>query len=145
MEWKRKNFRIVDDPAEIRTEVVARLLAGTYWGDRRPRRIIEKLIQNSLCFGLFSEDAQIGFARVATDFTVFSWLSDLVIDDEYRNQGLGKWLIQCVLQHPSIAHTQFVLQTRTAHDFYEAFGFERNERLMTRMPTATKPGGMPEG
>lgn len=137
MEWRRGNFRIVDDPDRMDLSVVARLLAGTYWGHRRPAAIIEKLVDNSLCFALLSDDEQIGFARVATDYTVFSWLSDLVIADEYRNRGLGRWLLGCVLEHPSVAKTQFVLQTSAAHALYESFGFERSEKLMTRMPPAS--------
>jgi GNAT superfamily N-acetyltransferase len=137
MEWKRDKFRIVDDSSEVNIEVVSRLLAGTYWGHRRPRAIIEKLIQNSLCFSLFSDREQVGFARVATDYTVFSWLSDLVIADAYRNQGLGEWMLDCTLKHPSVSKTQFVLQTRSAYELYEKFGFEKSDRLMTRVPPAT--------
>ena len=135
MEWKRENFRIVDDPTVVDIPVVSQLLAETHWGHRRPRAIIEKLVHNSLCFSLFSEHEQIGFARVATDFTVFSWLSDLVIVDEYRNQGLGKWMVDCILKHPSISQTQFVLQTSDAYELYERFGFETSEKLMTRVPS----------
>jgi GNAT superfamily N-acetyltransferase len=137
MEWKREEFRVVDDPAEINIEVVSRLLAETYWGHRRPRAIIEKLIQNSLCFSLFSNHEQVGFARVATDYTVFSWLSDLVIADAYRNQGLGEWMLDCILKHPSISETQFVLQTRSAYGLYEKFGFQASDKLMTRVPPAS--------
>jgi GNAT superfamily N-acetyltransferase len=137
MEWKRAAFRIVDGPSEVNVDVVSRLLAGTYWGDRRPRRVVEKLIQNSLCFSLFFGDEQIGFARVATDYTVFSWLSDLVIADEYRNQGLGAWLLACVVEHPEICQTQFVLQTSSAHRLYESFGFQASAKLMTRPPPSS--------
>jgi GNAT superfamily N-acetyltransferase len=137
MEWKRDKFRIVDDPGEINIEVVSRLLAETYWGHRRPRAIVEKLIRNSLCFSLLSNHEQVGFARVATDYTVFSWLSDLVIADVYRNQGLGEWMLECILTHPSVSRTQFVLQTRSAYKLYERFGFETSDKLMTRVPPAT--------
>ena len=133
MEWTRERYKIVDDPAEINLDFVSSLLAETYWGHRRPRAIVEKLIQHSLCFSLFSDQEQIGFARVATDYTVFSWLSDLVIADAYRNQGLGKWLLTCILNHPAIFQTQFVLQTSSANQLYERFGFESNDQLMTRI------------
>lgn len=135
MEWKRERFRIFDDRSMIDMEIVSRLLAETYWGYRRPRAIIEKLIENSLCFSLFSQYDQIGFARVATDYTVFSWLSDLVMAPAYRNQGLGTWMLDCILKHPSIVQTQFVLQTRSAHTLYEKFGFEVSDKLMTRVPS----------
>jgi len=134
MDWKRGSYRIVDGPAAVDLDVVSRLLAETYWGARRPRGVVEKLIDNSLCFSLLSGDEQIGFARVATDYTVFSWLSDLVIADEHRNQGLGEWLLRCVLEHPAIRQTQFVLQTSSAHRLYEKFGFEASAKLMSRSP-----------
>ena len=133
MEWKRGRYRIVDDPTEVNVDVVSSLLAEMYWGHRRPRAIVEQLIQNSLCFSLFSDHEQIGFARVASDYTVFSWLSDLVIADAYRNQGLGKWLLDCILNHPAIFQTQFVLQTSSANQLYERFGFEPSDQLMTRV------------
>jgi GNAT superfamily N-acetyltransferase len=134
MEWRQEGFRIIDDSAETSVEVVLRLLADTYWGRRRSRSIVEKLIQNSLCFSLFAGQEQIGFARVSTDYAVFSWLSDLVIADPYRGQGLGRWLIESVLTHPSLRGTQFVLQTENAHKFYEKFGFKGSDKLMTKMP-----------
>jgi GNAT superfamily N-acetyltransferase len=136
MEWKREEFRIVDGVSEVDADVVYRLLAATYWAERRPRRIIDKLIENSLCFSLLCAEEQIGFARVATDYTVFSWLSDLVIADAYRNRGLGEWLLGCILEHPSIANTQFVLQTSSAQRLYERFGFHASPKLMSRPPPA---------
>jgi GNAT superfamily N-acetyltransferase len=137
MEWTRDSFRIVDGPEAVDIDVVSRLLAETHWGIRRPRHVVEQLIEKSLCLSLFSADEQIGFARVATDYTVFSWLSDLVIADAYRGQGLGEWLLVCVLEHPAIRQTQFVLQTSTAHGLYEKFGFEGSAKLMTRLPPRT--------
>ena len=137
MEWRREEFRIVDDPAETDVDIVSRLLARTYWGHRRPRAVVEKLIENSLCFSLFCGPEQIGFARVVTDYAVFSWLSDVVIADEYRNKGLGEWLVDCILKHPSISQTQFVLQTKSAYRLYEKSGFKGSDQLMTRMPPTT--------
>jgi GNAT superfamily N-acetyltransferase len=134
MEWKRDEFLITDDRNRVQVDVVADLLAKTYWGHKRPRDVVEKLIPNSLCFSLFRNQEQIGFARVVSDFTVFSWLSDLVIDGKYRGQGLGRWFMDCILRHPGIEKTQFVLQTTHAHGLYEKFGFRISEKIMTRFP-----------
>ena len=134
MEWDRKGFTISDDRDRACLDVVTDLLAGTYWGFRRPMEVVERLIQGSLCFSLFHHEEQIGFARVVTDSEVFSWLSDMVIREKYRGRGLGKWLLGSILAHPAISGTQFVLQTRDAHEFYEGFGFRSSERLMTRKP-----------
>ncbi len=135
MEWHRDEFVISDDLSRVQVEVVADFLAKTFWGHRRPREVVEKLIQTSLCFSLFRRQEQIGFARVVTDYAVFSWLSDVVIKDGYRGRGLGEWLVECILEHPRIAGTQFVLQTTDAAGLYKKFGFQANEKLMTRKPS----------
>jgi GNAT superfamily N-acetyltransferase len=88
-----------------------------------------------MCFSLLRQKEQIGFARVVTDFAVFSWLSDVVINDAYRGRGLGGWLIGCIVEHPLIAGTQFVLQTTEAAGLYKKFGFLMNEKLMTLRPS----------
>ena len=137
MEWRQNGFTLTDDRAKVKIDTVAHLLAGTHWGYRRPRQVVEKLVENSLCISLFRNTEQVGFARVVTDHTVFSWLSDLVIAPELRGRGLGRWLLQCILDHPAISDTQFVLQTRDAHRLYESFGFQQSDKLMTR------PGSVP--
>ena len=139
MKYKREQFRILDDPTRINIDIVTHLLAETYWGHKRSRAIVEKLIQNSLCFSLFSREEQVGFTRVVSDHTVFSWISDLVIAENYRNQGLGEWLLDCILNHPSISQTQFVLQTKSAYQLYEKSGFKRNDKLMTRTAPTANP------
>jgi N-acetylglutamate synthase-like GNAT family acetyltransferase len=135
VEWHRDEFVISDDRSRAQVGVVADLLAKTFWGHRRPREVVEKLIQNSMCFSLLHQQEQIGFARVVTDFGVFSWLSDVVISDAYRGRGLGEWLIVCILEHPQISETQFVLQTTEAGGLYKKFGFHGNEKLMSRKPS----------
>jgi len=137
VEWRENGFTLSDERPRVDIDTVAHLLADTHWGYRRPRAVVERLVENSLCFSLFRGTEQVGFARVVTDHTVFSWLSDLVIAPELRGRGLGRWLLQCILNHPSISGTQFVLQTRDAHRLYENLGFQRSDKLMTR------PGSIP--
>ena len=144
MEWRQEGFTITDERIRVDIETVSLLLAGTNWGYRRPRPVVEKLVENSFCFSLFRNNEQVGFARVVTDHTVFSWLSDLVITPELRGRGLGKWLLQCILNHPAIAGTQIVLQTRDAQNLYESFGFQRSDNLMTRPGSISKPPEPPE-
>jgi GNAT superfamily N-acetyltransferase len=139
VEWRKKGFILTDERGRVNPGTVAHLLAGTHWGYRRPRPVVERLIENSLCFSLFRNTEQVGFARVVTDHSVFSWLSDLVISAGLRGQGLGKWLLQCILDHPAISGTQFVLQTRDAHRLYESFGFQRSDQLLTRPGTIPGP------
>jgi GNAT superfamily N-acetyltransferase len=66
-----------------------------------------------------------------TDYILFAWIADVIIDPQFRGQGIGKFLMQCVTGHPAIASTMQLLRTRNAHELYEQFDFQRTE-CMTR-------------
>jgi GNAT superfamily N-acetyltransferase len=131
MDWTRGGFLITNDTSRIDLAKTQSLLLDTYWGVRRPAHIVTAMLEHSLPFVMLHEEAQIGFGRVVTDYTVFSWVADIVIDPQYRGKGLGRWMMNCITEHPSIRHTQMVLQTRDAHSLYERFGFGRSPALMS--------------
>ena len=89
------------------------------------------MVEHSLPVVLLHENTEVGFARVVTDYTVFSWVADLVIEEAHRGQGFGQWMITFIVQHPALQRTQFVLQTKDAHALYERYGFGRNDALMS--------------
>ncbi len=108
-----------------------------YWAIGRSRAVVEKSIANSLCFGVYDGDRQMGFARVVTDYATFAWLCDVFVDAAYRGQGIGKWLVETVVAHPELQGMRnFVLATRDAHELYRQHGgFEAlpaPERWMAR-------------
>ncbi|KXS53107.1 MAG: GCN5-like N-acetyltransferase [Marinobacter sp. T13-3] len=135
MEWRKDEYIITDDRAKVQLEVVHRLLAATYWGDRRPREIVDRMVAGSICFSLYYGSKQIGFGRAVTDSTTFTWVADIVVEPEFRGAGLGKWIMECLLEHPAIKGTQLVLQTRDAQGLYEQFGFSENSALMSTKVT----------
>ena len=138
MQWRRGEMIISDDRSVVDVAVVSAWLARTHWGYRRPPDVVKKLVENSLCFSLTASGRYAGFARVVTDRTVFSWLSDLVVDEAFRGRGLGAWLVECVLRHPDVAETQVVLQTSDGHGLYAKFGFETSAKLMSRPTEAMR-------
>jgi GNAT superfamily N-acetyltransferase len=130
MEWTKQPFTLTDGRSRLDMDYVVNTLQGAYWSNGRPREIIEESWRNSLCFGLFDGDRQIGFTRIVTDKVVFSWFCDVWVDAAYRGQGLGTWMLQCVMEHPDVAATRQVLITQDAHGFYEKLGFERKILLV---------------
>jgi GNAT superfamily N-acetyltransferase len=142
MDWTRANFVISDDPQRLNLARICQLLAGTYWAASRPAEVIEKSLQQSVSFGLYDGDRQIGFARLVTDQATFAWLCDVVIDPEYRGRKLGRWLIECVLSHPAAQVSQQLLRTKDAQLLYEEFGFRRQD-CMTRRPTSAEAWDAP--
>src|SRR5687768_17649160 len=53
----------------------------------------------------------IGCARAITDFTRFAYLSDVYVEPEHRGHGLGRWLVQTMLEHPDVPRVRWVLHT----------------------------------
>ncbi|ALM07129.1 acetyltransferase [Sediminicola sp. YIK13] len=99
----------------------------SYWGKGRSLEDVQKTIDNSLCFGLYSEtDEQLGFARVVTDFVVFAYMMDVIIFDSNQGKGLGNRLISRIMESDKLRNIKtFALKTKDAHLLYERFGFEK--------------------
>ncbi|TDL77830.1 N-acetyltransferase [Peribacillus frigoritolerans] len=128
MEWQKKEYLVSDDQTLLQIEKIEAWISESYWAKGRSGKVIEESIQHSLCFGLYGQNGrQIGFARVITDQAVFSWIMDVIIDQEYRGRGLGKFLVECIIIHPAIKNTKMGLATKDAHDLYRQFGFETEE------------------
>lgn len=131
MNWHRDNLILTSDQPDEAAESTYALLQTTYWSHKRPRDTVEKILKNSLCFYLLEGSDHVGFARVISDRVTTSWLCDVIIKDEFQNHGVGSWMMQCILSHPDLNATQFVLQTATAHTFYQRLGFSRQNALMS--------------
>lgn len=132
--WARPPFVISTDPEQLDIEVIHGFLARSYWSSDIPREFVERAIRNSLCFGLYAEDAQIGFARVISDYACFAYLADVFVLEEWRGRGLSKFMMECIRSHPDLQNLRrWMLATADAHGLYKQFGFEsigRPERLM---------------
>jgi len=131
MEWSNNEFLVSTEKHRLDIDVINEFLANSYWASGRTREQIERTIENSICFGLFYGDRQIGFARLVTDEVAISWLGDVFVISDFQNRGLGKWLIECVTSHPTVKRTKCFLGTKDAHGLYEKYGWERKE-LMAR-------------
>ena len=139
VEYQRGDYVISTDPARIDVDAVYDYLHNTaYWCLGRPREVVERSIEHSLSFGIYAGAEQAGFARVVTDYATFAWLCDVFVLEEYRGQGLGKWLIKCVVAHPALQDLGlFILATTDAHELYRRHGgfevLEKPEKWMRRM------------
>lgn len=123
-ETQHGQFTISTDPNRLDIDTICDFLSRAYWADTRPRHKTERAIQNSLVFGVYEGNKQIGLARVVTDYSIFAYLCDVFIHEDYRAHGLGKWLIQTILEHPELNDVRrWLLVTNDAHGLYKQFGF----------------------
>jgi GNAT superfamily N-acetyltransferase len=123
---RRGPYFLSTDPALLDVSLIHAFLSEeSYWAPGIPREVVERSFKNSLCFGLYEESRQIGFARFVTDRATFAWLADVFVIDAYRGQGLGKWMVESLLQHPDLQGLRrLLLGTRDAHSLYARFGFK---------------------
>jgi len=135
-EWTRGEYTISTDRRRLDLGVIHRFLASSYWAQGRARKRVMKSIEQSLPFGLYHREAQVGFARVLTDYVVLAFLADVFVLEAHRGKGLGAWLVEVVTSHPELQRIRrWLLGTRDAHELYRKFGFVEPERgvLMERL------------
>jgi len=122
----KKGFLISTDNSLLDIDVIHQYLGGeSYWAKGITKEKVQRSVDNSMCFGIYYEKKQIGFARVITDKATFAYLADVFVLNAYRGQGLSKWLMQTILAHPDLQGLRrWVLATADAHGLYKQFGFE---------------------
>ena len=128
-------YSIVDGTEKLDLSEVMSLLKQTYWADRRSEDQVRKSMENSRCYGVYLDVEQklVGFARVISDFATTYYLCDVIIDQGYQHQGLGRALVSYIENLPEYAGLRGILITRDAHSLYEKFGYETlNGRAMVK-------------
>ena len=132
----KEDYSITTNPAKIDFNVLHHFLANeSYWNPKIPRRLVETAVINSIPFSLLSPSEQfIGFARVVTDRALFAWLADVFILKAYRGRGLGKWLVQTMMNHVEFqGFCVWLLATKDAHNLYSQFGWKNLDKPETIM------------
>ena len=139
VEHRRGEFVVSTNPARLDLSMIHGFLTNCYWAKGISREVVLRSIEHSLCFGIYHEVSgkspllpdpgrngapQIGFARVISDFATIAYLGDVFVLESHRGRGLGKWLMECILQHAALQGLRrWILLTRDAHRLYSQFGF----------------------
>lgn len=136
MDYQKGAFTISTDHTKLNIPYIHQFLIRSYWAEEIPIEIVIKSIEGSVCFGLYENHRQIGFARVVTDKATFGYLADVFVDEEYRSRGLSKWLMEVIMTHPELqGFRSWMLGTKDAHGLYAQFGFtplNQPERIMRK-------------
>ena len=140
MEINDKDFIYSDDTNLVDINAVHHYLSEeSYWAKGIPLETVKRSIENSLCFGIYKETRQIGFARWITDRATFAYLADVYVEQEFRGMGLSKKLMSLMLFHPDLQGLRrYMLSTRDAHSLYSQYGFEPLETPENIMAVTVK-------
>lgn len=124
-EYRHGEFLISTNRERLDVDVIHGFLTNCYWAKGIPREVVERSIEHALCFGIYDgKGAQIGFARVISDFATIAYVGDVFVLETHRGRGLGEWLMQCITQHAALQGLRrWILTTRDAHGLYAQVGF----------------------
>jgi GNAT superfamily N-acetyltransferase len=123
-EYRKDAFVISTDPERLNLDVIHGFLTNCYWAKGIPREVVARSIKNSLCFGIYADGNQAGFARVISDYATYAYICDVFVLEDYRGRRLSKWLMECIMQHPRLQGLRrWSLATGDAHGLYSQFGF----------------------
>ncbi len=123
----KTDFYIATDKSKLDIDFIHAYLSNeSYWAKGRSIAQVKKSLDNSLCFGIYTKDnKQIGFARLVTDYVVFAWIMDVFIAKDYQGKGLGKILMDYIVNMPELQNINGIgLRTKDAHGLYKQFGFK---------------------
>jgi GNAT superfamily N-acetyltransferase len=121
----KKGFQISTDKSLLDFDVIFNYLdKESYWSQGIPVETLKKAIESALCFGVYQQNKQIGFARVVSDKATFAYICDVFILADHRRIGLSKWMIQTIIKHPELQGLRrWSLATADAQGLYSQFGF----------------------
>jgi N-acetylglutamate synthase-like GNAT family acetyltransferase len=134
VEYRNAQDTVTTNRDLIPVDAAFGLLKTTHWAADLSLEILERAMENSLCFGVLRSRALVGFARVITDRATYAYLTDVVIAAELRGQGVGRWMIERILDHPDLQNLRRVtLLTRDGAEFYSGLGFTTGAGALTYM------------
>jgi GNAT superfamily N-acetyltransferase len=119
------DYTISTDKKKLDLDVIHHFLSqDSYWALNIPRELVQRAIDNSLCFGIYHQGQQVGFARVISDLATFAYLCDVFVVPSHRGKGLSKFLVETISNYPDLQGLRrWMLVTQDAHTLYAQFGF----------------------
>lgn len=122
---EKGEYLLSTDKSKLDLKMIHEFLSNeSHWAKNIPYERVKKSIENSLCFGLYHGEKQIGFARVISDYSTIAYLGDLFILKDHRGKGLSRWMLEVIMNHPDLTGLRrWILVTKDAHDVYQQYGW----------------------
>jgi predicted GNAT family N-acyltransferase len=105
------NIKQVEKLSGSQINDLYRLFQMEWWTKGRERKDVEVMVRNSdIVVGMMDAGTEelIGFARVLTDFVYKAFIFDVIISKPFREQKLGRNLMNAIIHHPKLNTTGFM-------------------------------------
>jgi len=137
-------YELDDDPSRVDTDALWSFLSEeAYWGRWRTRDVVEHQLATAWrVVGVYEQATgrMVGFARAVSDGAAFAYLADVYVVADARGRGLGRRLVQAMVDDGPGARFRWALHTADAHGLYAGFGFARPDETYLERPGAERPG-----
>lgn len=105
-----------------------KLFSQTTWAKDRNEKDINVLIQNLTVYVSIRHNNQlIGFGRATTDRIYRALIDDIIVDEPYRKEGIGKMIMNSLLEQLNSVEEMFLNTREGLKTYYEQFGFEQDK------------------
>lgn len=129
-------YELTEDPLAIDPVAAHAYLTTSYWAEGIPLETVVRSIQGSFCIAVRKDGAQIGFARIISDFATFAYLADVYVLEAHRGRGIAQAMLAYLVEHARLQGLRrWALFTKDAQSLYARFGwaqYRNPERMMTR-------------
>jgi N-acetylglutamate synthase-like GNAT family acetyltransferase len=123
-EWRRGTLLVSTDRAKIDLDALLALMHTVQWTASMTREVLARAVEESIVFAVYDGEALVGVTRAVTDRSTYAYLTDVIVAEHRRREGLGRWMIGCVLEHRDLQTLRRIaLLTAEAPWLYEKFGF----------------------
>jgi GNAT superfamily N-acetyltransferase len=131
-----------DNPARVDADALWAFLSNdAYWGRYRSRGDVDRQVSGAWrVVGCYEEasGAMVGFCRAVSDGVALAYLADVYVLPEHRGRGLGKRLVEHMVEGGPGADFRWLLHTADAHGLYEQLGFGAPDATLLERPHGTK-------
>ena len=132
---QRGAWRLRRAPGQLR-QLQQLLDEHSFWASGRSQQELSRMLACSQAVvSAWRGRALVGFGRATSDGVFRAVLWDVVVAAEHQGQGLGRRLVEALLQAPALQGVERTyLMTTNSSGFYEQLGFVTvdSQRLMRR-------------
>lgn len=126
VEFNKGSYIFNTDKKKLNTTVIHKVLSKNEFTKGVTFDTVKKSIKKSLCFGLYKDGQNVGFARIVSDYATISYISDIFILEEHYTEELYAWMVESILSHPELVDVKnWLVKNNNGYSVYDKFGFEK--------------------
>lgn len=138
---------LTDDARAVDRDVLWEFLSTeAYWGRWRTRNDVDAQLDSAWrVVSAHLDGRMVGFARAVSDGVAVAYLADVYVDADVRGAGIGRALVEAMIEDGPGSRLRWMLHTKDAHGLYRGYGFHEPDGTYMERSEAAAPAADPAG